>query len=376
MDLDSGGWLAAHGVTLATTALPVLALTVVAAVYRFGGITPGGPAANTLFDRLGTNVSYLVPLALVMLAMVGHAIRESSAGYAFSAGLVAELAVTLGYALSVVLAGRPFAVRESATLLQLATITAVAWALGWLAARRWVDVWREHLESELTDSSSLPASKRELARSSSARGLMNVQLGMGIAGNAVLIGSALFVLVWWPLIEQDWTIAAGRPLGWLALAGSVAAVGWRLVQRDRRHALGNEGPGGWHVPERSEGRGGWDAQGSEGPGGWHSPRNEGPGGWHVPERSEGRGGWDAQGSEGPGGWHSPRNEGPGGWHVPERSEGRGGSEGQGNEGPGGWHSPRNEGPGGWHVPERSEGRGGSEDQRERRAGGPEDHALR
>ncbi len=107
VDLDSGGRLAAHCVTLATTALPVLALTVVAAAYQFGGITPGGPAANTLFDRLGTNVSYLVPLALVVLAMVGHAIRESSAGYAFSAGLVAELAVTLGYALSVVLDGRP-----------------------------------------------------------------------------------------------------------------------------------------------------------------------------------------------------------------------------------------------------------------------------
>ena len=95
-----------------------------------------------------------------------------------------------------------------------------------------------------------PRSKREAASRFAATSLMNVQLDMGIAGNAVLIVSAIFVLVWWPLIEQDWAIAAGRPLGWLALAGSVAAVGLRLVQRDRRHALGNEGPGGWHVPER------------------------------------------------------------------------------------------------------------------------------
>ena len=69
--------------------------------------------------------------------------------------------MTLGYALSVVLARRPFAVRESVTLLQLATITAAVWALGWLAARRWVDVWREHPESELTESCFASRDQRE-----------------------------------------------------------------------------------------------------------------------------------------------------------------------------------------------------------------------
>ena len=63
---------------------------------------------------------------------------------------------------------------------------------------------------------------------------MNVQLGMGIAGNAVLIVSAICVLIEWPLIRCDWAAAAGMPLGWLALAGSVAAVAYRAAQQDRR----------------------------------------------------------------------------------------------------------------------------------------------
>ena len=140
LDLDFSGLPVAQHVAIWTTAVPVLGLTVVAAACLFSGIEPGGPAAGTLFAWFGPKVSYLVPLVLVLLALVGHALRESSAGYAFFAGLVGELAVTLGYALSVVLAGRSFAADEWATLLQLATITAAAWALGWLAARRWVDV--------------------------------------------------------------------------------------------------------------------------------------------------------------------------------------------------------------------------------------------
>ena len=142
ISIATGTWIA-HGVSLATTALPILALTIVAAFCQFAGAKPGGPAANTFFQRLGPSISYLVPLAIVILCMVGHALRESSSGYAFSAGLVAELAVALGYSLSVVLAPRPFGTAELVTLLQLVTITAAAWMLAWLAARRWVNVWRE-----------------------------------------------------------------------------------------------------------------------------------------------------------------------------------------------------------------------------------------
>ncbi|MCE5268170.1 MAG: hypothetical protein LLG00_09825 [Planctomycetaceae bacterium] len=231
VDLDHDGWLAAHAISLATMALPLLGLTVAAAVCQFVGTKPGGPAANTFFSRLGPSVSYLTPLALVLFAMVGHAVRESSARYAFSAGLVAELAVTLGYALSVVLAPRPFGIAESVTLVQLATITAVVWAAAWLIARRWLDVWREGPQT--VSAVSLGEGQEARAKAKTSTALMNVQLGMAIAGNAVLIVGATIVLVFWPLWWQQAAEAAGMPLGWLALAGCVAAIVYRLAQCGR-----------------------------------------------------------------------------------------------------------------------------------------------
>ena len=64
-------------------------------MIQLAGYKLNNPLANTFFDNIGPNVSYLVPLALVIVGLVGYALRESSAGYAFGAGLVAEMTVTL-----------------------------------------------------------------------------------------------------------------------------------------------------------------------------------------------------------------------------------------------------------------------------------------
>src|SRR5262249_26498410 len=131
------------------------------------------PVPGSFFAEAGWLVSNLVPLALVALGLVGHALRERSPGYAFAAGLVADAAVMGGYALGVVIAGRPFGEGEWARLVQLGTITAAVWALLWLASRRWVGAWREGPEAPL------------------ARPLMLAQLALAAAGNACLLGVAL-----------------------------------------------------------------------------------------------------------------------------------------------------------------------------------------
>ena len=79
--------------------LPVLLLTAIAASLQFSGSVPPGPVYGSIFARLGPQVSYLVPLLLVIAALVGHAIRERAAGYAFAAGLVLQMAVALEYIL-------------------------------------------------------------------------------------------------------------------------------------------------------------------------------------------------------------------------------------------------------------------------------------
>ncbi len=257
----------ARGVMLVTMLLPMLAITVVAALLWIGGFPPAGPVAKTFFAALGQ----LFPLALVIAALVGHALRERSAGYAFSAGLVLEMAVGLGYAVHAAFAKQPFDTIFVVALIQLFAITAAVWAIVWLIARKRVDVRRElHLPS--------PAGRGTMLRtvpggegissdpsslishpSSFSRGLMGVQIGMAVAANVLVLGIALLVLALLPTDWQTWSMAAGRPLGWIALVLPLAAL--QLCGRLRPHAVGLAGmallgllacticglPPAWHI---------------------------------------------------------------------------------------------------------------------------------
>ena len=69
---------------------------------------------------------------------------------------------------------------------------------------------------------------------------MDVQLGIGVAGNALLVIGALAGLALFHPYRQGWTVAAGGPLGWIALAALLAVVllvglavllTWRYWQR-------------------------------------------------------------------------------------------------------------------------------------------------
>lgn len=95
----------ARGVLAATTALPVVMLTLLAALLQMSGTSPAGPLQASWFHHVGANVSYLVPLLVVIVGMVGFALRETSAGYAFSAGLIVEMTVVLGYFLALITGG-------------------------------------------------------------------------------------------------------------------------------------------------------------------------------------------------------------------------------------------------------------------------------
>ena len=217
LELGAKAPAAARAVLLTTMAAPVLVLTIAAAALQIGGVSAGGPVAETFFDRMGPVASYLIPLMLVTCGLVGHAIRERSAGYAFAAGLVAELIVTLGYALHVATTGDgAFDTAELVTLLQLAAIAAAAWAGAWLAVRERLDVWRETPDG------------------GSARVLMNVQLGMAAAGNVLLILPAVVSLVLFDPLGTPGIAAAGKPLGWISLAAVAAAYAYRRIRMGRR----------------------------------------------------------------------------------------------------------------------------------------------
>ncbi len=220
ISLDRRADAIARAVSLITMAAPVLLITVAAALLQIGGTSPHGPAALSFFANLGPTWSYVVPLALVMAALVGHSLRERSSGYAFSAGLVLEVAVTLGYSLQATLSKQPIDTIFFVSLVQWATIAAAIWAIVWLVARRFTGVWRED------EGKRLPGV------------LMHVQIGMAVAGNAILLGRALLDLALLDWNDQAWCITAGREIGWFALILPVVAVVLRGRLGDLVHALG------------------------------------------------------------------------------------------------------------------------------------------
>jgi hypothetical protein len=207
----------ARPLLLCGSALPVIGLTTVVAMIGFSGQPLAGPTPNSMFAHMGSILSNLMPMAVVSLALVGHALRERSAGYAFSAGLVANVTLMGGYALHVVHGGQ-LEEAEWVRLVQIGALGAAAWAIGWLVTRPWTSAWRERTETPL------------------ARPLMTVQLGMAAAGNAFLLTVGVWLLIIpmgtgmvrlgdaWYGVPRAWTTEAGSALGWLALGLTIAAV--------------------------------------------------------------------------------------------------------------------------------------------------------
>jgi hypothetical protein len=211
--LDSDGPRIARTVLLTLTAWPVFIVTFFAAVLRFASVTPGGPAAGSCFDQLGLNVSYLVPMGLVILGLAGYAVREVSTGYALSAGLVAQLTAAMGYALCVVTdpdPARTFGIRDLITSIQLATITAAAWAIAWLAAGKWLP--RLH-----------PLVRRE-------NPFLTLHVALPMAANAMLLLVPVLRLLAMPAYLSPWMSGLADRWGWIGLLLTAAAIAWRLQQ--------------------------------------------------------------------------------------------------------------------------------------------------
>jgi hypothetical protein len=198
-----------RGVLLALTVGPVLAVTLADAWVLLSGQTPRGSDAGSL----GWTASLVLPLLLIVLGLVGHALRERSAGYAFAAGLLVDATVLVGYALHTILHHHAFGEANGARLVQWGSISAALWGIVWLASRRWVAAWREESDKPL------------------ARPLMAVQLARGELGNVALLFGALVLLVLLPTTTA-WTAETGSLLGWLAFLLMVIAGLWRLWQQN------------------------------------------------------------------------------------------------------------------------------------------------
>ena len=121
---------------LAVAATVVVVMAVDLASVGMRGQTPSGPGEGTVFFAMGWTISNVTPLLLVVLGLSASAVRERASGYAFAAGVVFVSTATGGYALSVTTAGGSLDAVIQMRLAMLATGTAAAWSLLWLAGER------------------------------------------------------------------------------------------------------------------------------------------------------------------------------------------------------------------------------------------------
>jgi hypothetical protein len=201
-------------VLLLFAVVPVLALTVFGACLGFAGERTLGPLGGSFFQEMGW-FSHIGPLALVSLGLAGHALRERSSGYAFAAGLVANVSLVGGYALAVVTGGGRLGEPEWVRMLQLGCSAAAFWALAWMIVRKRLRLCLGVAAPQPHDA------------------LLQTQLGLSVALLVFLLVPALaFLTLRGPSAASvalypsahPWTATAGTSLSWLALVLVAVAV--------------------------------------------------------------------------------------------------------------------------------------------------------
>jgi hypothetical protein len=227
----SAGWVQArqlawarHASTLifilGVAPLVALAIFVVSSALRGNPIV--GPEPGSFFHRIGLAISYALPLTLLALTLVGFAIRERSARFAFAAGLLFNLSATAAYLMAPRASGLQLDEVLWVKLGQLNAMVSAVFSLAWMAA----DVlFRRRLAEPMS--------------SLRAPGLLITQALLGVALHALVLvpaAGALFIEPQPAAVHME----LARPLGWcswLLVVASMAGLG--------RMAAFRFGPGTW-----------------------------------------------------------------------------------------------------------------------------------
>lgn len=197
------------------TVAPLLVFTIYPALRAIYYLPVQGPVSG-IFARFSDGFSYGTPLVLVAFVMIGYAVRERKAEFAFFGGAFFNFTVTLAFLLAVVEAQGAMDRVVLIRLAQLNAITFAAYSLPWLATRhRWLGA----LNAE------------ETKRSDS---LFRVQIALAIGLNVFIFAPTVFGLVVGPTGNRRGTAAAGSFLGWLTFLVTLAGIDWLLRTRGQK----------------------------------------------------------------------------------------------------------------------------------------------
>lgn len=190
----------ARALTMLLAATPIVGLTLWAADLQIGN---GGfrVPSESLFASFGATVAYLVPLVVLSLVLVGHAIRERVSGYALVGSLVLNFSASLAFLNTLSAMTEVAWVR----LVQINAITSAVFALCWLGAIAW---HRKH-------ASAYGSATDEVLKTQVLIGAALSLLIIGIAGTAIFIN---------PAFPDAGRLTVGSLWGWVALVLAGASV--------------------------------------------------------------------------------------------------------------------------------------------------------
>ncbi|GIW81631.1 MAG: hypothetical protein KatS3mg105_3438 [Gemmatales bacterium] len=212
VELDRKAIRSPRRLVFSTTLIPLVAISVTAAVLPFWGIKPFEPV-HGFFSRFQSTVLLAVPLLLAAAALIGHAFFERKSSYIFAAGVLTTAVVLMAHALHVL---GDQAVLPSAAevplrvqLIQLSVLTLSVIGLIWLSVRPRFD--KEGI-------------------------YLRLNFGIAAAGLTFLLSIALTLLsLASPNDPYPWTVEAGSAWSWFALITSAAGIAFLVV--DQRHGL-------------------------------------------------------------------------------------------------------------------------------------------
>ena len=217
IDAGQAGWRewasSASAIILVLGAAPLIASSIYVIAAHLAGDPIVGPDAASIFVRMGLAPNYSLPAALVALVLVGYAIRERSATFAFLAGLVTNLTATVAYLFT---AGSNLTPHDPLLWVELGMLNALVAALFGLAWQTVTWWWtRKIVDRE-------PIAQLQVAQAALAVSLV-----------VLVLGAATAVLWIDPHPPEGWLTAVSEPLG---IAACVAALGlslWLSAGRSR-----------------------------------------------------------------------------------------------------------------------------------------------
>jgi len=225
-DLPSGIDRFARFWTVGLIAAPVLGLTTVSLVQAALSVAPNGPSADCLFGRMGSELSFGTPLALLVSVLVAFAVRERNARLMLSGSGVFQYLVNLAYFLPILCdSNSQFDWSVAIGCLQWNALGLAVYSLAWLAARRWIDAEddRDNIASALASENG------ELDK------CIVVQIATTVIAVALTAGVATFAVIASPHDLSRFS-SCGEWLSYLVCLLGFGAAAW--LTRDRWERFG------------------------------------------------------------------------------------------------------------------------------------------